>query len=208
MPLKIMIVADQPLFRKGLQWLLKMEEDMLTVAEADNGAMAVQYAKDIQPDVVVMDITLSVLDGINATRQIVAENPDISVLTLSSESDFGSVVKALEAGAKGYITKDAAFAELAAGIRAVAHGKSYLCRKISELILKNFLQSINDGYNAGLPTLSTQELAIMRYISDGKNTWHIAHAFEVSDDVINRRFQSIMNKADLYSIKSITKYAT
>jgi len=207
MPLKIMIVDDHSLFRKGLLWLLKMEKDFLAVAEADNGNLAVQYAKEIQPDVIVMDINMSGMDGIDATRRIVAENPDIKVLTLTSESDSGYAVKALKAGARGFITKDAVFAELAAGIRSVAHGKPYLCRKISELVLRNYSLSMPCECQMDPPSLTTDELDIVRHIVDGRKIWDLAHIFEVSDNIIDSQLQSIMKKFDLYSIESLTKYA-
>ena len=139
MEIKIMIVDDHAIVREGLRLLLEKEPDMEVVAEAENGAMAVQFAKDFLPDVIVMDINMPEMNGIEATRRIMAENSDVKVLALSMESDRRFVVEVLQSGAKGYILKDSAFSELSVGIRVVAHDEQYLCPRISAMIIKDYL---------------------------------------------------------------------
>jgi len=121
MGLKIMLVDDHAVVREGLRLLLEKESDMEVVAEAGNGAMAIRSANEFLPDVIVMDINMPDMNGIEATRRIMAENSNIKVLALSMESDRRFVVEVLQSGAKGYVLKDSAFTELAVGIRVVAH---------------------------------------------------------------------------------------
>lgn len=207
MGLKIMIVDDHTIVRDGLRLLLEKEPDLEVVAEAENGAMAIQRANEFLPDVIVMDINMPEMNGIEATRRIMAENSAVKVLALSMESDRRFVVEVLQSGAKGYILKDSAFAELAVGIRVVANDEQYLCPKISEMIIKDYLLSIPEGISIGHTILTTHERELIQYIADGKNTKDIAHMSGVSTKTIDNQRHNIMKKLDLYSIASLTKYA-
>jgi DNA-binding NarL/FixJ family response regulator len=207
MGLKIMIVDDHTVVREGLRLLLEKEPDMEVVAEVGNGAMAVQLVNEFLPDVIVMDINMPDMNGIEATRRIMTENGDVKVLALSMESDRRFVVEVLQAGAKGYVLKDSAFVELASAIRAVAHDDPYLCSRITELIMKDYLASIPKGIPLGHTTLTAQEQEILKFIADGRNTKDIAHLLEVSAKTIDNQRHTIMKKLGLYSIASLTKYA-
>jgi DNA-binding NarL/FixJ family response regulator len=207
MGLKIMIVDDHAVVREGLRLLLEKEPDMEVVAEAGNGAMAIQSANEFLPDVIVMDINMPDMSGIEATRRIMAENSNAKVLALSMESDRRFVVEVLQSGAKGYVLKDSAFADLAVGIRVVAHDEQYLCPRISEMIIKDYLLSIPEGIPIGHTILTTQEREIIHLIADGKNTKDIAHMLEVSAKTVDNQRHNIMKKLGLYSIASLTKYA-
>jgi len=207
MGLKIMIVDDHAIVRQGLCLLLEKEPDMEVIAEAENGVMAIQRANEFLPDVIVMDISMPEMNGIEATRRIMVENSNIKVLALSMESDRRFVVEVLQSGAKGYILKDSAFAELAVGIRVVAHDEPYLCPKISEMIIKDYLLSIPEGNSIGQAILSTQEREIIQHIADGKNTKDIAHTLGVSTKTVDNQRHNIMKKLGLYSIATLTKYA-
>ena len=207
MGFKIMIVDDHAIVRDGLRLLLEKEPDMEVVAEAGNGAMAIQSVNEFLPDVIVMDINMPDMNGIEATRRIMAENSNAKVLALSMESDRRFVVEALQSGAKGYVLKDSAFTDLAVGIRAVARDEQYLCPRISEMIIRDYLLSIPEGILIGHTILTTQEREIIQLIADGKNTKDIAHMLGVSTKTVDNQRHSIMKKLGLYSKASLTKYA-
>ena len=175
--------------------------------EAATGAEALRLAREHRPDVVVMDISMPDMNGIDATRIISAEMPAVRVLALSMESDRRFVVEVLKAGATGYLLKDAAFAELATAIRTVVAGDTYLVPRVTEVIIKEYLQRIPSGENLSLETLTVREREILQMIADGKNTKEIAFAGEVSIKTIENQRGSIMKKLNLYSIAELTKYA-
>jgi DNA-binding NarL/FixJ family response regulator len=207
MGLKIMIVDDHAVVREGLRLLLEKEPDMEVVAEADNGSIAVQRANEFLPDVIVMDINMPEMNGIEATRRIMAANSDIKVLALSMESDRRFVVEVLQSGAKGYVLKDSAFVELAVGIRVVANNEAFLCPRISELIIKDYLRSIPEGGSIGHAILTAHEREFIQLIADGMNSKEIAHTLGVSTKTVDNQRHNIMKKLGLYSIASLTKYA-
>jgi len=207
MSLRIMLVDDHAVVREGLRLLLEKEPDMEVVAEAGSGAMAVQRANEFLPDVIVMDINMPDMSGIEATRRILAGNGGVKVLALSMESDRRFVVEVLQSGAKGFVLKDSAFAELAVGIRVVARDEQYLCPRISEMIIKDYLLSIPEGISIGHAILTTPEREFIQLIADGKNTKDIAHMLGVSTKTVDNQRHNIMKKLGLYSIASLTKYA-
>ena len=207
MGLKIMIVDDHAVVREGLRLLLEKEPDMEVVAEAGNGAMAIQSVNEFFPDVIVMDINMPDMNGIEATRRILAGNGGVKVLALSMESDRRFVVEVLQSGAKGFVLKDSAFADLAFGIRVVARDEQYLCPRISEMIIKDYLLSIPEGIPIGHTILTTEERKLIQLIADGKNTKDIAHMLGVSTKTVDNQRHNIMKKLGLYSIASLTKYA-
>jgi len=207
MGIKIMIVDDHAVVREGLRLLLEKEPDMAVVAEAGNGATAVQLASEIVPDVIVMDLNLPDMSGIEATRRITAANREVRIMALSMESDRRFVVEALQAGAKGYVLKDSAIADLAVGLRAVSRGEPFLCARLSEMIIKDYLQYIPARGTLGNNVLTPQEREIIQQIADGKNTKDIAHIMGVSTKTVENQRHNIMKKLGLYSIASLTKYA-
>lgn len=205
--MKILIADDHTIVRQGLRALIDKEEEMTVIAEAATGTEAVQLAREQRPDVIVMDITMPDLNGIDATRLITAELPDVKVLALSMESDRRFVVEVLKAGANGYVLKDAAFAELATAIRAVSSGETYLPPRITNLLIKEYLQRIPEEVSATYENLSAREREILQLIADGSNAKEIAFTFGVSVKTVENQRHSIMKKLDLYSIAELTKYA-
>lgn len=205
--MKILIADDHTIVREGLRALIDKEDDMMVIAEAATGAEAVRLAREHRPDVIVMDITMPDVNGIDATRAIAPELPDVRVLALSMESDRRFVVEVLKAGANGYVLKDAAFAELATAIRAVAAGETYLPSRVTTLLIKEYLQRIPEEVSATYENLSAREREILQLIADGSNAKEIAFAFGVSVKTVENQRHSIMKKLDLYSIAELTKYA-
>jgi DNA-binding NarL/FixJ family response regulator len=207
MRLKILIADDHTIVREGLRSLLEHEPDMDVVGEAGTGAAALHLARELRPDVIVMDIAMPDMNGIEATRQIVGERSDVRVLALSMESDRRFVVEVLKAGAAGYVLKDSAFSELATAIRTVAANEPYLGPRITELIIREFLQRIPENAPLSCDSLTPREREILQLITDGKNAKEIAFVFNVSLKTVENQRHSIMKKLDLYSIAELTKYA-
>ena len=207
MTMKILIVDDHAIVRQGLRALIDKEEDMEVTAEAATGAEAIRLARECRPDVIVMDISMPDVNGIDATKSITAESPLVRVLALSMESDRRFVVEVLKTGANGYVLKDAAFAELATATRAVAAGETYLPPRVTSLLIKEYLQRIPDEVPATYENLSLREREILQLIADGSNAKEIAFAFGVSVKTVENQRHSIMKKLDLFSIAELTKYA-
>jgi DNA-binding NarL/FixJ family response regulator len=207
MSISILIVDDHAVVREGLRGLLEKEPDMEVAGEAGNGLEAVKLARELNPDVIIMDINMPDMNGIEATRRILAANRDIRILALSLESDRRFIVEVLEAGAKGYVLKDAFFAELATAIRTVAEGDSYLGPKITEMIIKDYLRRIPESLPITFTSLTPRERELIQLIADGKNTKEIASMFGTSIKTVEVHRHNIMKKLNLYSIAELTKYA-
>jgi DNA-binding NarL/FixJ family response regulator len=207
MKLKILLVDDHTILREGLRALIETNPQSVVVGEANNGAEAVRMTGELQPDVVVMDLTMPVMNGIDATRMITAKFPDTRVLALSMESDRAFVVETLKAGATGYLLKDSAFAEISEAIATVARGETYLPRKITTLVIKEFLQCIPEESSPVYETLSNREREILQLVADGKSAKEISFVLGTSTKTVENQRNAIMHKLDLFSIAELTKFA-
>ncbi len=203
----ILLVDDHPIFREGLRALIEKNETAQVVGEAGDGAEAVRLASEMKPQLVVMDLTMPVMNGIDATREITKNNPGTKVLALSMESDRFFVVEVLKAGATGYLLKDTAFAELADAINTVAAGETYLPRKVSTLLVKEFLQCIPDEMTIVYENLTKREQEILQLIAAGKSIKEIAYELDTSYKTVENQRQTIMQKLKLFSIAELTKFA-
>jgi len=203
----ILLVDDHPIFREGLRSLIDKCDTATVVGEAGDGVEAVRLAGELKPDLVIMDLTMPVMNGIDATREITKKNPGIRVLALSMESDRFFVVEVLKAGATGYLLKDTAFAELSDAVAAVAQGETYLPRKISTLLVKEFLQCIPEDMSLVYESLTPREREILQQIADGKSIKEIAYHLGISYKTVENQRQIIMQKLKLFSVAELTKYA-
>jgi DNA-binding NarL/FixJ family response regulator len=207
MKTSILIADDHPIFREGLRGLLEREPEMTVVGEASNGEEAVSLARELHPDVVIMDITMPGVNGIEATRRILMEQDDIRVVVLSMESGRRFVVEALEAGVVGYMLKDSFFNELASAVRTVVNGDIYFSPNISELIIRDYLKCIPTHVPLTHDCLTDRERQLVQLIADGKNTKEIAGELGVSQKTVDVHRMNVMKKLNLFSAAELTKYA-
>jgi DNA-binding NarL/FixJ family response regulator len=178
---------------------------MHVVGEAGDGRSAVKATRELKPQIVVMDISMPELNGIDATRQILNESPTTKVLALSAHGDRRMVTETLKAGASGYLLKDAAVEELVTAVRALMSGETYLSPRIANVLVDEYLQGKTES---GTPTrLSSREREVLQLMSEGKATKEVAAALGVSVKTAETHRRSIMEKLNLYSVAELTKYA-
>jgi DNA-binding NarL/FixJ family response regulator len=207
MSTSVLLVDDHNIMREGLKALLGRTPDIEVVAEATTGREALQKAAEFCPDVIVMDLNMPEMNGIEATQGILAENPDIKVIALSMIMDRAKIIETLKAGAKGYICKDCVFEELVNAIRTLAAGNSYLDAKITELVIKDFTENMAGDSSTTYNNLSKRELEVLQHIAGGKNTKDIAFTLGVCVKTVEIHRMNIMKKISLHSVAELTKYA-
>ncbi|MHC4753848.1 MAG: response regulator [Planctomycetota bacterium] len=207
MTIRIIIADDHQITREGLVSLLEEQPDMHVVAQARDGRQAVSLAKKDNPDVVIMDVSMPELNGMEATRQIIYENKDAKVIALSMHSDSLFVAEMLKSGASGYLLKDCAFEELANAIRVVYEGKKYLSPGISGLVVDGYVYNILNPKPAASDILSDREREVLQLIAEGQSTKGIALKLHISAKTVETHRRQIMNKLDIFNVADLTKYA-
>ena len=204
--LEILVADDHEIVRKGLCSLLEQNKDFKIVAEARDGRTTVRLASELQPDIIIMDIAMPNMNGIEATKQIVNQNPEIKVIALSMHSDRRFVMEMLKAGVSAYLLKDSAFEELMLALKTVMKGKVYLSPEIAGTIVEDYRQMKKDETSA-FEVLTEREREVLQLIAEGKPTKEIAASLNVSVKTIESHRQKIMNKLELSSIAELVKYA-
>jgi DNA-binding NarL/FixJ family response regulator len=210
MSLRIVLVDDHKLLREGLKSLLEDEPDLEVVGEAEDGHECILLTKRLKPDVVVMDVGMPGLNGMDATRQVLADSPEVKILALSMHTDKRFASGMLQAGASGYLLKDAAYDELIRAIRTVAAGKTYLSPTITEVVVEDYVQRLGggEGESAGaFSVLSAREREVLQAMAEGRSTKEIAAALHLSVKTVESHRMAIMNKLDIHSVAELTKYA-
>jgi two-component system response regulator NreC len=205
--IKILLADDHKLLREGLRALIEEQRNMTVVAEAEDGRSAVRLAAKLSPDIIVMDISMPGLNGIDATRKITAENPVIKVIALSMHADRNFVVEMFKAGAAGYLLKDCAFEELVLAIRAVSSNKAYLSSKLSDTMIKDYVKLFPKKKSSVFSTLSTREREVLQLLAEGKSTREVAAKLNVSAKTVESFRRLIMKKLDIHTVAELTKYA-
>ena len=204
---RIILADDHKIMREGLRSLLDKQQDIEVVGEAEEGRKTVRLVTDLSPDVVIMDIEMASLNGIEATRQIVAKTPEIKVIALSVHSDRRFITEMLKAGASGYVLKDCSFEELVQAIRAVMANRIYLSPGIADNVIKDYVSFLPRTDFSVFSILTEREREVLQLIAEGKNTKEIAFSLHVSVKTIETHRKRIMDKLGIHSIAELTKYA-
>ena len=207
MKTKILLADDHRLFRDGLRTLLEKRADLEVVGETVDGPGTIAAVRDLKPDIVLMDVTMPELNGIEATRRILSDHPHIRVIMLSMHADQRFVVESLRAGAVGYLLKDCAIDELLEAIRMVSKNQRYLSRLIEESIIKDYLNLTTGRSGSAFSVLTAREREVLQLLAEGKGTKEIAGQLKVSIKTIETHRKQIMDKLNLHSIAELTKYA-
>jgi two-component system response regulator NreC len=207
MAITVVLADDHVIMRQGLRVLLDKQPGMSVVGEAKDGAVAIQLAKELSPDVVVMDVNMPDVDGITATERIGKVAPDSKVVALSMSPSKKFVTEMLKAGACGYVLKEYAITELVAAIEAIMEGETYLCAKTTSLVVEDFVHgSIGDDEGAESKLTKRQE-NILRRLSEGDSSKQIAYEMSLSVKTVDALRRKIMKKLDMDNLAQLVKYA-
>jgi DNA-binding NarL/FixJ family response regulator len=207
MSIRIIIADDHQIVRQGLRTLLEKEPDMQVVAEAEDGRRTLNLAREVVPHVIVMDVEMPDLNGIEATMQIMAELPQIKVIALSMYSDRRFVTNMLKAGACGYLLKDCAFEELVQAIRLAMSNRIYLSPGIADVVVKDYVNHTPAPTPSVFSVLTAREREVLQLLSEGKRTTQIAELLHISIKTVETHRMQIMHKLGMRSVAELTKYA-
>ncbi len=205
--MRILLADDHRIVREGLRTMLESQPDMQVVGEAENGRDAVEMVKQLAPDVVVMDIGMPGLNGIEATRQVVAGDAPSRVIALSMHADRRFMSEMLKAGASGYLLKDGAFDELAIAIRSVVANKVYLSPGIADVVVEDYVRHLPKAEPSAFAALTPREREVLQLLAEGKATKQVAMVLHVSTKTVETHRRQLMEKLDLHSVAELTKYA-
>lgn len=207
MAIKVLIADDHQIVRQGLRTLLEKEPDLEVVAEAENGRSTVRLVRERHPEVVIMDVAMPDLNGIEATRQIISEMPKVKVIALSMYADRRFVSNMLKAGASGYLLKDCASEELVRAIRVVLAHKTFLSPGVADIVVKDYVQTPMGPEASVFNVLSNREREVLQLMAEGKSTNQIAELLHVSVKTVETHRQQMMQKLKIHSVAELTKYA-
>ena len=208
MKTRILIADDHLVMRAGLRMVLEKQEDFEVIAEADDGRQAVALAEELQPDVMVIDVGMPNLNGIDAARQIHAANPKIALVILSMNSDETYILRALKCGAKAYVLKDSAEADLITAIRAVRRGQAWFSPAVSKMMLEDYTRQLQlRGGEDSYELLSPRERGILQMIAEGKSNKEIAQMLNLSPHTVETHRTHILQKLNLHSVPELILYA-
>jgi two-component system, NarL family, response regulator NreC len=207
MTIRIILADDHQIVRQGLRTLLAGELDMQIVGEADGGRKTLELAQELAPDVIIMDISMPDLNGIEATRQILVESPGVKVIALSMHSDSLFVLNMLRSGALGYLLKDCALEELVKAIRTVMRHQTYISPGISDLLVQDLANRSTADSSSAYSVLTSREREVLKFLAEGRGTLQIATTLGLSSKTIEAHRKQLMNKLGLYSVAELTKYA-
>jgi DNA-binding NarL/FixJ family response regulator len=206
MSIRIILADDHAILRHGLSKSFQQEEGFKVVGQAKDGRSTVELAKELLPDVIVMDIGMPDLNGVEATRQITKECPDVKVVGLSMHSTNKYVREMFRAGAKGYLLKDCPFEELTQAIQTVMEGKTYVSPSVGQTVIEDYISSPEDEKSA-FHILSQREREVLQLLAEGKPTKQVAKSLHISPKTVEAHRLRIMSKLQIDNIAQLTKYA-
>jgi len=202
------LADDHTVMRTGLRVLLERQTSLEVVGEAENGRETIQLAASLRPDVVVMDVGMPVLNGIEATKTIVTEDPSIAVVILSMHADESYVMRALKAGARGYLLKDSAPADLLGAIQAVTQNKSFFSPKVSRILAEDYVRVLKQkGAVDSYDLLTSREREILQLLAEGKANKEVAAALNISPYTVETHRSHILEKLNLHNPAELILYA-
>jgi DNA-binding NarL/FixJ family response regulator len=206
--IRILIADDHGIVRKGLRLQLEQESSFEVVGEATEGREAVRMAEELVPDVVIMDIAMPNLNGIQATTQLIKKNPHIAVIILSMYSDETYLMRTLAAGAKGYLLKDSADVDLHRAVQVVAEGKPFFSPAIADTLLEDYMRQLQQrGLQDSYDLLTEREKEILQLLAEGKSNKDVAGMLNLSINTVETHRTRIMQKLDLHSTAEIVLYS-
>jgi len=205
--MRILIVDDHGIVREGLKSLLQNQSDMEVVGEGEDGQIAVELAEQLSPDIVIMDMSMPNLNGIEATRLILQHRPNTSVIILSMHSDRHIVKETLEAGASAYVLKSNLFDEMLRALETVTEGGRYLSPRITDILIDDYVGRATGGESAKTPKLTSRERQIVQLVAEGKTVKEIARVLHISPKTADTNRRQIMSKLGISSVAELTKYA-
>ena len=205
MSIRIILADDHEILRHGLSRSFLNTEDIEVIGQAKDGHSAVELAKELSPTIIVMDIGMPDLNGVEATRQIAKESPRVKVIGLSMHSSNKYVREMFKAGAYGYLLKDCPFEELTKAIRTVAEGKAYVSPSIGDTVIKNYVGELEE--DTAFSVLSQREREVLQLLAEGKTTKQVAGQLHISPKTVEAHRLRIMNKLNIDNIAQLTKYA-
>ena len=207
-PIRILLADDHTIVRDGLRAILEREPDMAVIAEAADGRECIRLAESSAPDVVVMDLGMPNMNGMEATRRIVSANPRIGVVILSMHQDESYVLGALKAGAKGYLLKDSMRGEVLQAIRAVHQGRSFLTRKVAQMLQEDYVSRLEErGLEDRYDLLSDREREVLQFIAEGRANKEVANLLNISVTTVETHRGHILQKLDIHSVPELILYA-
>jgi two-component system, NarL family, response regulator NreC len=206
--IQILLADDHSVMRTGLRLVLERQEDFVVVAEASDGREAVALTQQHKPDVVVMDVTMPNLNGIEAARQIVLAFPQISIVMLSMHSDEAYILRALKAGARGYLLKESAESDLINAIRTVHSGKAFFSAAVSKMLVEDYIRELQDReIEDSYELLTTREREILQLIAEGKSNKDVANLLNLSLYTVETHRGNLMEKLNLHTVPEVILYA-
>jgi two-component system response regulator NreC len=206
--IRILLADDHNVMRKGLRLLLESQPEFKVVAEAADGRQAVEQAEATSPDVAVLDVAMPNLSGIEAAQRIIANRPNTAIVILSMHSDEGYVLRALKAGAKGYLLKDSAEGDLIEAISAVHNGKTFFSPEIGKMLVEDYIREIRTrGSEDSYELLTSREREILQLLAEGKSNKEIAGVLNLSSHTVETHRRNLQDKLNLHSFAELILYA-
>ena len=207
MVVKVLIVDDHEIMREGMSALLHKYSEFEMVGQAADGRQAMEMVSRLKPDVVIMDVGMPNLNGVDATKQLRALYPDLKIMALSTHSDGSVVAKMIKAGASGYMLKESAFDELVEGLNTLLEGKTFLCNKISKVVFSEYVGMVTNPKAKNGDGLTSREREVLQLVAEGSTTKEIAAVLKLSTKTIYSHREHIMEKLEIRNIAGLTKYA-